>query len=134
MATTIWTNTSNPSKAMAPAMVTSGRIQARKGNYPAAERTLQRVAQSRGNIAIALDAYAGLADLYARMSKPADVKRQFEAALAKTISTFLAALNAVRKARREGDKLLLLDESGRVRMRLTPISRQSAQGSVRIAR
>ena len=44
---------------------------------------------------------------------------------------FLAALSAVKKARREGDKLLLLDENGRVRMRLTPISRQSAQGSVR---
>jgi CHAT domain-containing protein/predicted negative regulator of RcsB-dependent stress response len=67
---------------VSPAMVTSGRIQARKGNYPAAERTLQQVAQSRGNIAIALDAYAGLADLYARMNKPAEVKRQFEAALA----------------------------------------------------
>jgi CHAT domain-containing protein len=65
-----------------PAMVTFGRIQARKGNYPAAERALQGVAKSRGNIAIALDAYAGLADLYARMNKPADVKRQFEAALA----------------------------------------------------
>jgi putative lipoprotein len=47
---------------------------------------------------------------------------------------FLAALSAVRRARREGDNLLLLDENGRVRMRLTPISRQSAQGSVRIAR
>jgi heat shock protein HslJ len=35
---------------------------------------------------------------------------------------FLAALIAVRKARREGDNLLLLDENGRVRMRLTPIS------------
>ena len=44
---------------------------------------------------------------------------------------FLAALSAVRKARREGDKLLLLDENGRVRMRLTLISRQSAQRSVR---
>jgi len=44
---------------------------------------------------------------------------------------FLAALSAVRKARREGDTLLLLDESGRVLMRLTLISRQSAQGSVR---
>lgn len=47
---------------------------------------------------------------------------------------FLAALSAVRKARREGDKLLLLDENGRVRMRLMLISRQPAQGSVRIAR
>src|SRR5579864_8124514 len=65
-----------------PAMVTFGRIQTRKGNYQAAERTLQRVAKSRGNIAIALDAYAGLADLYARMNKPVDVKRQFESALA----------------------------------------------------
>jgi len=44
---------------------------------------------------------------------------------------FLAALSTVRKARREGDALLLLDESGRVLMRLTLISRQSAQGSVR---
>jgi putative lipoprotein len=42
---------------------------------------------------------------------------------------FLAALGAVRKARREGDKLLLLDESGRVRMRLAPVARPSAHGS-----
>jgi heat shock protein HslJ len=47
---------------------------------------------------------------------------------------FLAALSAVRKARREGDKLVLRDENGRVRMRLIPIPRQSAQGSVRTAR
>ena len=44
---------------------------------------------------------------------------------------FLAALSAVRKARREGDTLLLLDENGRVLVRLTLISRQSAQGGVR---
>jgi heat shock protein HslJ len=31
---------------------------------------------------------------------------------------FLAALEAVRKARREGDTLMLLDGDGRVRMRL----------------
>jgi heat shock protein HslJ len=45
-------------------------------------------------------------------------------------SKFLAALEAVRKARREGDKLILLDGDGRVRMRLTPISRLSAEASV----
>lgn len=43
---------------------------------------------------------------------------------------FLAALGVVKKARREGDTLLLLDENGRVRVRLAPISRQSAQRSV----
>jgi heat shock protein HslJ len=43
---------------------------------------------------------------------------------------FLAALEAVRKARREGDKLMLLDDDGRVRMRLTPISRPSAEANV----
>jgi putative lipoprotein len=43
---------------------------------------------------------------------------------------FLAALEAVRKARREGDKLMLLDADGRVRMRLTSISRQSAEAHV----
>jgi heat shock protein HslJ len=43
---------------------------------------------------------------------------------------FLAALESVRKARREWDKLLLLDGDGRVRMRLTPISRLSAEANV----
>jgi heat shock protein HslJ len=43
---------------------------------------------------------------------------------------FLAALGAVKKGRRDGDTLLLLDENGRVRVRLAPISRQSAQRSV----
>jgi heat shock protein HslJ len=43
---------------------------------------------------------------------------------------FSAALEAVRKARREGDKLMLLDGDGRVRMRLTPISRMSAEANV----
>jgi heat shock protein HslJ len=47
---------------------------------------------------------------------------------------FLAALGAVRKARREGDKLMLLDGDGRVRMRLAPISRQSAEASILPAR
>jgi heat shock protein HslJ len=32
---------------------------------------------------------------------------------------FLAALGAIRKARREGDTLVLLDDDGRVRMRLS---------------
>jgi heat shock protein HslJ len=36
-------------------------------------------------------------------------------------SRFLTALGAVTTARREGDKLLLLDGSGRVRLRLRPI-------------
>ena len=40
---------------------------------------------------------------------------------------FLAALGAVKTARREGDRLLLLDGDGRVRMRLTSIPRQSAR-------
>lgn len=39
---------------------------------------------------------------------------------------FLAALGAVRTARREGDRLLLVDGDGRVRMRLTAIDRPSA--------
>jgi putative lipoprotein len=47
---------------------------------------------------------------------------------------FLAALAAVRKARREGDKLMLLDGGGRVRMRLTPIPRQSAGATILAAR
>jgi heat shock protein HslJ len=42
---------------------------------------------------------------------------------------FLAALEAVRKARREGDRLILLDDNGRVRMRLVPISRRSADAN-----
>ena len=45
-------------------------------------------------------------------------------------SRFLAALGAVGKARREGDKLLLLDGDGRVRMRLTSISRLSAEAVI----
>jgi heat shock protein HslJ len=38
---------------------------------------------------------------------------------------FLAALEAVRKARREGDTLMLLDGDGRVRMRLGLSGRSS---------
>jgi len=47
---------------------------------------------------------------------------------------FLAALGTVRKARHEGDTLVLLDGGGRVRLRLTPIARQSAEMNVLAAR
>jgi len=47
---------------------------------------------------------------------------------------FLAVLELVRKARREGDKLLLLDGDGRVRLRLTSIPRPSAEADVLAAR
>jgi heat shock protein HslJ len=40
---------------------------------------------------------------------------------------FLSALEAVKTARRESDKLLLLDGGGRVRMRLTAVPRASAR-------
>ena len=40
---------------------------------------------------------------------------------------FLSALEAVKTARREGDKLLLLDGGGRLRMRLTAVPRPSAR-------
>ena len=56
-----------------------------------------------------------------RMACPPDVMEQED--------RFLAALGAAKKARHEGDKLLLLDENGRVRMRLASIPRQSAQRS-----
>ena len=58
-----------------------------------------------------------------RMACPAAVMEQED--------RFLAALSTVKEARREGDKLVLLDSDGRVRMRLAPIARQSAKGSVR---
>ncbi len=44
---------------------------------------------------------------------------------------FLAALAAVRVARREGDRLVLLDESGRVRLRLAPLPSPAAAGPPR---
>jgi len=47
---------------------------------------------------------------------------------------FLAVLELVRKARRDGDKLMLLDGDGRVRMRLTSVSRQSAEANIGAAR
>ena len=40
---------------------------------------------------------------------------------------FLVALEAVKRGRREGDTLVLLDGDGRVRMRLTAIPRQSVR-------
>lgn len=40
---------------------------------------------------------------------------------------FLAVLESVKRGRREGDALVLLDGDGRVRMRLTAIPRQSAR-------
>ena len=55
------------------------------------------------------------------MACPPDVMEQED--------RFLAALGVAKKARHEGDKLLLLDENGRVRMRLASIPRQSAQRS-----
>jgi len=54
-----------------------------------------------------------------RMACPPDVMDQE--------GRFLSALEAVKTARREGDRLLLLDGSGRVRMRLVSIARQSAR-------
>ena len=54
-----------------------------------------------------------------RMACPPDVMDQE--------GKFLAALGAVKTARREGDRLLLLDGDGRVRMRLTAIARQTAR-------
>ena len=65
-----------------PALVTSGRIEIQKGNYHDAERILKQAAESRHNIAIALDAYTRLVDVYTRMNRPADVTRELEAALA----------------------------------------------------
>lgn len=72
---------SQSSAEVPPALVTSGRIETRKGNYAGAEPILRRAAETRHNIAIALDAYAGLADLYTHMGRPADARHQFEAAL-----------------------------------------------------
>ena len=43
---------------------------------------------------------------------------------------FLSALETVRKARRDGGSLMLLDGDGRVRMRLAPIARPSAEADV----
>jgi len=54
-----------------------------------------------------------------RMACPPDVMDQE--------GKFLSALEAVKTARREGGKLLLLDAGGRVRMRLISISRPSAR-------
>jgi len=47
---------------------------------------------------------------------------------------FLAALAAVRTARREGDRALLLDETGRVRLVLVPPAPAGAAGAPRRAR
>ena len=54
-----------------------------------------------------------------RMACPPDVMDQE--------GKFLSALEAVKTARRESGKLLLLDGSGRVRMRLISISRSSGR-------
>ena len=61
-----------------------------------------------------------------RMACPPDVMDQE--------GKFLSALEAVKTARREGDKLLLLDGAGRVRMRLTAVPRPSARLGLTSAR
>ena len=61
-----------------------------------------------------------------RMACPPDVMDQE--------GKFLSALEAVKMARREGDKLLLLDGGGRVRMRLTAVPRPSARLGLTSAR
>jgi tetratricopeptide (TPR) repeat protein len=70
------------SSELPPALVTAGRIKTDRGDYTAAEKILRQVADSRHNIALSLGAYSALADLYARRNDPADVKREFESALA----------------------------------------------------
>ncbi len=61
-----------------------------------------------------------------RMACPPDVMDQE--------GKFLSALEAVKTARREAGKLLLLDGGGRVRMRLVSISRPSARLGLTSAR
>ncbi len=70
------------SPELPPAMVTEGRIQAHRGDYRTAEKTLRQVAESRQNIAFALDAYSALAELYADRNRPEEARREFESALA----------------------------------------------------
>jgi CHAT domain-containing protein/Tfp pilus assembly protein PilF len=70
------------SPELPPALVTAGRIEAHRGDYQAAEKILRQVAESRQNIAFALDAYSALAELYAQRDKPEEARREFENALA----------------------------------------------------
>jgi CHAT domain-containing protein/Flp pilus assembly protein TadD len=63
-------------------LVHSGLIETNKGNYRAAEQTLEDVVARAGDSdPHALDAYAALSQLYIRMKRPDSVKAQFESAL-----------------------------------------------------
>jgi CHAT domain-containing protein/Tfp pilus assembly protein PilF len=69
------------SQSRAMSAVEAGRIDIHKGNFQEAERILKETAGSRANISAVLDAYAALADLYARMGRWNEARTQFETAL-----------------------------------------------------
>jgi putative lipoprotein len=67
--------------------------------------------------------YAGTLALGAgsmRVTEPSSTRMACEPAIMTQERRFLAALESVRTLRREGDRLLLLDEARRVRLRLAP--------------
>jgi heat shock protein HslJ len=67
--------------------------------------------------------YAGTLQLGAgtlHVAEPVSTRMACESALMTQERRFLTALQAVRKWRRDGDHLLLLDEAGHVRLRLGP--------------
>ncbi len=65
------------------ALVNEGRIESSKGHYEAAAQVLRRVAESpNADPSFALDAFAALAESYARQGRTEEARRKFEAALA----------------------------------------------------
>ena len=88
-----------------------------------AATTLRFVGDSRVSGRAACNQYAGALQLGAgtmRNTETRSTRMACAAAVMEQESRFLAALGAVRAFRRDGDRLLLLDDTGRVRIRLVP--------------
>jgi len=63
------------------AVLNAGRIEAHKGEYQKAERILQQLGETEGDISARLNAYSSLASLYLSKHQLSDAKRGFEAGL-----------------------------------------------------
>jgi len=89
-----------------------------------AASTLRFVSESRVAGRAGCNQYAGAAQLGARtlrISETLSTRMACEPSIMQQERRFLTALDAVRSFRREGDRLLLMDEAERVRVRLGPL-------------
>lgn len=89
-----------------------------------AATTLRFVSESRVSGRAGCNQYAGAAQLGARtlrISETLATRMACEPAIMQQEQRFLTALGAVRSFRREGDRLLLMDDGQHVRVRLGPL-------------